>query len=122
MFEITIPEFIRILRNLSKILDKASEHANNRNFDDSILLDARLAPDQLNLIRQVQLATDRAKCCAPIKIWTGYFLRSEGVSVSSAQICQIWGAERDSNGPAPENGLGSLIQGPTPRRWTPSAC
>ena len=71
MFEITIPEFIRILRNLSKILDKASEHANNRNFDDSILLDARLAPDQLNLIRQVQLATDRAKCCAPIKIWTG---------------------------------------------------
>ncbi len=60
-FDQTIPPFIKILKNLSAILDKADAHATSRKFDVSILLNDRLAPDMFNLIRQVQIACDTAK-------------------------------------------------------------
>ena len=52
---------IRHLESLSKILDKATAHAQARNFDVGVLLNARLAPDMFALTRQVQIATDMAK-------------------------------------------------------------
>ena len=52
---------IRHLESLSKILDKAAAHAQARNFDVGVLLNARLAPDMFALTRQVQIATDMAK-------------------------------------------------------------
>jgi hypothetical protein len=61
MYEIAINQFSKMLNNLSQILDKAAEHAVSKKFDVEILLNARLAPDQFNLIRQVQIACDTAK-------------------------------------------------------------
>lgn len=45
-------------------MDKASIHATNKKFEMDVLLNARLAPDQFNFIRQVQIACDTAKLCA----------------------------------------------------------
>ncbi len=61
IFDQTIPPFIKILKNLSAILDKADAHATAKKFDASILINDRLAPDMFNLIRQVQIACDTAK-------------------------------------------------------------
>jgi hypothetical protein len=60
-YEITILQFSKMLNNLNTILDKGAQSAEERKFDVDILLNARLAPDQFNLIRQVQIACDTAK-------------------------------------------------------------
>ncbi len=64
LYEITVPQFLKMLHNLSLIMDKASIHATNKKFEMDVLLNARLAPDQFNFIRQVQIACDTAKLCA----------------------------------------------------------
>lgn len=61
LFEITVPQFIKMLHNLNLIIDKGVEHATNKKFDMEVLLNSRLAPDQFNFIRQVQIACDTAK-------------------------------------------------------------
>jgi hypothetical protein len=61
MYEITVPFFVKALRNLSHILDKGAQLAEAKKFEMEILLNSRLAPDQFNLIRQVQIACDTAK-------------------------------------------------------------
>lgn len=61
LYEITVPQFIKMLNNLSHLLDKASLYAQEKKFDVSVLLNARLAPDQFNFIRQIQIACDTAK-------------------------------------------------------------
>jgi hypothetical protein len=55
------PVFVRMLRNLSAILDKAEQHAESRKFDVAVLLGSRLAPDMLPFTRQVLIACDSAK-------------------------------------------------------------
>lgn len=55
---------LRMLENLSKLLDKAAAHAQQKNFDAGVLLNARLAPDMFPLTRQVQIASDMAKSAA----------------------------------------------------------
>ena len=45
-------------------MDKAEAHTKNRKIDPEVLLDYRLAPDMLPLIRQVQIAADLAKGAA----------------------------------------------------------
>ena len=50
-----------MLKNLSAILSKAERHAEAKKFDVEVLLNSRLAPDQFNFIRQVQIACDTAK-------------------------------------------------------------
>jgi hypothetical protein len=64
MYQASIPVFIRILGNLSAILDKAAAHAEAKKIDPSVLVNARLAPDMFPLSRQVQIATDGVKGCA----------------------------------------------------------
>lgn len=64
MYQASIPVFIRMLGNLSVLLNKAVAHAEARKIDPSIFVNARLAPDMLPLSRQVQIATDMAKGCA----------------------------------------------------------
>ena len=64
MYQASIPVFIHMLGNLSKILDKAAEHAEAKKIDPAIFINARLAPDMYPLSRQVQIATDMAKGCA----------------------------------------------------------
>ena len=64
LYEITVPQFTKMLLNLNLILDKAAKHAEAKKFEVDILLNSRLAPDQFNLIRQVQIACDTAKLAA----------------------------------------------------------
>lgn len=63
MYQVAIPPLLRGLNSLSAILDKAVQHAGERQFDAEVLLQMRLAPDMFPLIRQVQIATDTAKGC-----------------------------------------------------------
>jgi uncharacterized protein len=64
MYQASIPVFVRMLGNLSAILDKGLAHAEQKKFDPTILVSARLAPDMHALARQVQIACDSAKGCA----------------------------------------------------------
>ena len=61
MYDASVPVFIQLLNALTKILEKAEEHATKNNIDSNSLLQASLFPDMFNLIRQVQIATDFAK-------------------------------------------------------------
>lgn len=60
----TMPQFIKMLKNLSAILEKAQKFADHKKIDSKVLAMARLAPDQFPLSRQVQIACDTAKGCA----------------------------------------------------------
>jgi hypothetical protein len=64
IFELTVPQFIKTLKNLDGFLDKAVITADTKKFDLDVLLNARLAPDQFNFIRQVQITCDTAKLAA----------------------------------------------------------
>jgi len=64
MYQASIPGFLRMLGNLSAILDKAAAHAEAKKIDPAIFVNARLAPDMFPLSRQVQIATDMVKGCA----------------------------------------------------------
>ena len=57
----TISQFSRMLKNLGRWLQAGTEHAQKKNFNPDVLLQARLAPDQFALVQQVQAACDAAK-------------------------------------------------------------
>jgi uncharacterized protein len=61
MYQASVPAFIRSLKTLAAILDKAAAHAQTRKIDETVLLGSRLFPDMLPLTRQVQLVSDTAK-------------------------------------------------------------
>ncbi len=63
IYQTTVPQFIKVLNNLTQILDMAALQAENKKYEMEVLLNSRLAPDQFNLIRQVQIACDSAKLC-----------------------------------------------------------
>jgi hypothetical protein len=64
MYDASLAPFTRMLGNLSAILQKAEAYAAERKIEPSVLLNARLAPDMLPLISQVQIASDSVKGCA----------------------------------------------------------
>lgn len=64
IYDAAVPPMIRMLQNLSKILDKAVAQAKEKDMPASALLDARLAPDMHPLPRQIQMVSDAAKGCA----------------------------------------------------------
>ncbi|MDA7089085.1 DUF1993 domain-containing protein [Pseudomonas sp. SA3-5] len=64
MYDASLAQFPRMLGNLSAILHKAEAYAAERKIEPSVLLNARLAPDMLPLISQVQIASDSVKGCA----------------------------------------------------------
>lgn len=61
LYDLTVIQFSKMLNNLSAILDKGASFAESKKIDVEVLLNSRLAPDQFNLIRQVQIACDTAK-------------------------------------------------------------
>ena len=61
LYESSVPPLKKHLANLDRWLDAASAHATKKGFDVAVLLQARLAPDQYPLVRQVQAACDAAK-------------------------------------------------------------
>jgi hypothetical protein len=50
-----------MLANLNQCLNKAQAHADAKKFDSTLLVSSRLAPDQFDLGRQIQIACDHAK-------------------------------------------------------------
>jgi uncharacterized protein len=61
MYQVAVPVFLRALTNLQHVLKLGQAHAKEKNVEDSVLLQTRLIPDMLPLVRQVQIATDMAK-------------------------------------------------------------
>ncbi len=64
MYQASIPQFIRMLGNVSSIIDKTRIHAESKKIDESVFLNARLAPDMYPLSQQIQIVVDMAKSCA----------------------------------------------------------
>jgi len=64
LYEATVTPMIAMLRSLSKILDKATAQAKQKDIPLSALIEARLAPDMHPFPRQIQIASDAAKGCA----------------------------------------------------------
>jgi hypothetical protein len=64
MYLAIVQQLSRSLQNLSGCLEKAAKSAADRKFEPSVLLAARLAPDQFALLRQVQIACDGVKLTA----------------------------------------------------------
>ena len=60
MHQASVPVFIRALSNLRHVLALGEAHATARGFDPGLLVQARLTPDMLPLVRQVQIACDMA--------------------------------------------------------------
>lgn len=56
-----ITQFTKMLRTLSRLLDKVQLHAEANNLAPDVLLNARLAPDMRPLTSQVQMACDTAR-------------------------------------------------------------
>lgn len=61
MYDASVPRLAHMLRNLDAILATAQAHALAKKIDPSVLLAARLFPDMLPLVKQVQIAADHAK-------------------------------------------------------------
>jgi uncharacterized protein len=64
LYTLTVPMFNKMLGALLPIFEKAKSYAVEKKFDESVLINARLAPDMFALARQVQVSTDFAKGCA----------------------------------------------------------
>ncbi len=61
MHNASVGVYIRLLRNLSIILDKAEQWTTERKIEPAAILQARLAPDMFTFTRQVQILSDMAK-------------------------------------------------------------
>lgn len=60
MYHASVPVFTRALDNLAHVLRKGQQHAASKNVSDEVLLQTRLIPDMLPLIKQIQIACDMA--------------------------------------------------------------
>lgn len=60
----TVTQFAKMLENLDRWLGAGVSFAEKKKFDAEVLAHARLAPDQYDLVRQVQAACDQAKFAA----------------------------------------------------------
>jgi hypothetical protein len=58
MYQASVPVFVRMLGNLSNILQKGAVFAEARKIDPAVLINSRLAADMFPLSKQVQIATD----------------------------------------------------------------
>ena len=61
MFDRSVPVFVHYLKSLSAILSKGEAYCAARKIDPVVVLNTRLFPDMLPLVRQVQLASDASK-------------------------------------------------------------
>jgi uncharacterized protein len=60
MYQAAVPVFVRALGNLTHVLKKGEAHVKSKNVTDEVLLQTRLIPDMLPLVKQVQIACDMA--------------------------------------------------------------
>jgi len=61
MYQASAPVLLHSLAAFEAVLDKAAAHAEARKIDQSVFIQARLAPDMFAFARQIQIATDMAK-------------------------------------------------------------
>ena len=61
MYEASVPQFKKMLNNLSALLKKAESHVTHKKVDEKVLLGSRLFLDMFALTKQVQIASDQAK-------------------------------------------------------------
>jgi uncharacterized protein len=61
MHAMTVGQFVPMLKNLTRILEKAEAFAATKKIEAGVIEGLRLAPDMLSFARQVQLASDFAK-------------------------------------------------------------
>ncbi len=61
MYSTFVQQFARSLENLSGVIAKARNYAQERGFDENNFLTMRLAPDMLPFVSQVRIACDTAK-------------------------------------------------------------
>ena len=64
LYDLTVPQLLKMLKNADGWLLAATKHAEARKFDVNNLMKARLAPDQFALDRQIQTLCDNAKFIA----------------------------------------------------------
>ncbi|GHD64525.1 DUF1993 domain-containing protein [Jeongeupia chitinilytica] len=60
-FQLSVPVYVRMLGNLSRLLDLAAGYCSEQQIDEKVLLQSRLFPNMYPLLKQVQIATDQAK-------------------------------------------------------------
>jgi uncharacterized protein len=58
---LVIETFVPMLRSLSELLDRAAAYAKTKQFEPTVLVNARLAPDMFTLAKQVQFACIHAE-------------------------------------------------------------
>ena len=64
-YDATVPAFAQILTSLTGLLNKAEAHCKAKNIQPEVILNARLYPDMLPFVKQIQLVCDFAgKSCA----------------------------------------------------------
>ena len=61
IYDVTVPQLIKTLRNLDRWVTLATTHAESTQAPIESILNARLAPDPYSFVRQIQVATDNAK-------------------------------------------------------------
>jgi len=61
MYALSHDVFHKALTQLLHVMEKGVANAKARNFDSSVLVGARLAPDMLPFVKQIQLTSDFAK-------------------------------------------------------------
>ncbi len=65
IFETSVLSYLRQLENFSVILTKAQHHLSNKKIDETVFINARIFPDMLPFVKQVQIACDFTKAsCA----------------------------------------------------------
>ena len=63
-YDVLIPEMTKMMKQLNTWIDKTAGYADQKKVDMDVFLNARLAPDQYHLIKQIQVASDMAKFAA----------------------------------------------------------
>ncbi|KQU83666.1 hypothetical protein ASC78_13610 [Variovorax sp. Root318D1] len=61
LYDLSVPVFSRGLGQLTHVLEKSLAHAKANDIDPATLVDARLAPDMIPLVGQIQRASDASK-------------------------------------------------------------
>jgi hypothetical protein len=64
MYYLAVRQFVKTLKSLDNILDKAAKHAQAKNFDVNNFVEMRLFPDMLPFVAQIRIACDAAKTTA----------------------------------------------------------
>jgi hypothetical protein len=64
LYDLTVPQLIKMLKNVDRWLATTIEYADKKKFDVNNFMKLRLAPDQFAFDRQVQAVCDNAKFVA----------------------------------------------------------